>query len=254
MNHHNGIYSWLLLVGLALAGCQERAKVTATDVECGQRLPAGDMEPEGSSSDHGMSYGRFQLGESARAVEDRIAQHREWMGVSRAACNGRRWFVRAGTVAQADSSAACNVYGKTPCELVMATMEKATAGTHVLTNLTYAQRLEGNGRPTQSVLDEFKANYGKPWWSYAARQSAGWSSLIEETRLIWSAPRDEMSRRLPDSNFQEEVIKQLGAGDYLIVTLIHNDDHRVTYGMTVELRRVSAASIQDPQTTRGSRH
>jgi hypothetical protein len=252
LNHRNRIYSWLLLGALALAGCQERSKVTAASIECRARPPASEVDLKPSSSDYGMAYKGFRLGESARDVEARIAQHPGWTGVSLMDCNGS-WHVSAGTAVDGDRGAMCNVRREEECEKVAVMMEETTTGSHVLRSLSYSQRFEGNGRPTQGVLDDFKEAYGEPSWSYAIRRSPGWPDLAEETSLIWSAHSDNMRRPVPDTNFQEQAIHQLGAGDYLIVRLTHHEDHRVTYGIKVDLRRVSAASIPNRRTTQGSK-
>ena len=243
MNDQNGIYCWLLLGAVGLTGCQDQSKEAATHVECRVRPPASEIEPEGSSSHDGMSFGGFRLGEVARVIEDQIAERQDWIGERPVDCDDV-WFVRAGTTRHAAGGTMCDVHGPKKCELVQATMKRATPGLHVLTNLTYTQRLEKDGRPTRVVLAELKASHGEPLWTYAARRSAGWPQLIEETHFIWSAHGDKMSGPALDSNFQEEVIKQLGAGDFLIVTLIHQDNNKVTYAMIAELRRVSPVRTQ----------
>ena len=179
---------------LVLTGCHDKRQMSAADVECRERLPAGESESVSSLSSNGMSYAGFQLGESAHMVENRIAQHRDWIGVSRTDCGGV-WFVRAGTTLRYDNGAVCDVHGQNECELLQATLKRTAPRPHVLTHMTYAKRFETHGRPTQAVVSDLKAGYGEPFWEYAARRSSGWPDLTEETSFIWTTHDKRQSAR-----------------------------------------------------------
>ena len=230
------LWSAPFLVMLALAGCQDQERVSASPVECHDRLPTGEGEFASSSSSGGMSYADFQLGQPAQIIESRIARQKDWIGMSRADCSDV-WFVRAGTILSKDGVAVCDPHGHSECELVLTGMRLGPARLHVLADLEHVKRF-ASGRSTNELVSQLKATYGEPLWERAARRTRGWPDLIEETSFIW-IPHAENALATPlNTKFEQAAIKKVGAGDYLIATLIHNEDHKLTYAIRVQLRRV----------------
>ena len=132
--------------------------------------------------------------------------------------------------------AVCDVHGPSECELIDASMRRTTSSPHVLTSMNYARRFQKDGRSTEEVVAELKANYGEPIWQNAIRRSRGWPDIREETSFLWTRHADKAVRPL-NTNYAEELIKHLGAGDYVLVRLLHRGDHTVTYAMTADLQR-----------------
>jgi hypothetical protein len=218
---------------LALTGCHDQRAVSGADIKCRDRPAAVESRSESTGSPDGMSFAGFQLGESAYLVEDRISQHQNWVGVSLSDCGGA-WGVRAGTTLREGSAAVCDVHGTSECELMDAWMQRTTSSPHVLTSMLYARRFQRGGRPTEEVVAELKADYGEPFWQNAIRRSRGWPDIGEETSFLWTRHADK-SVRAVNAKLAQEVIEDLGACDYLLVTLLHKGDHTVTYAMTASL-------------------
>ena len=173
------------------------------------------------------------------ATDSESGRPLRWIGVRRSDCSGV-WSVQAGTPLRNDGEAVCDVHGVSGCELVRATMKRTTTRTHELVDLVHVQRFERPGQPTQTVLSELQSNYGEPLWKQAIRRSSGWPEVIEETSFIWSTRKEGPPAQHVVARFEEEAINRLGTGDYLVVTLLNNDDDRVTYAITAKLRRVGA--------------